>query len=51
MKSGYDRVMRLWHQVKAFFNALLSNRWPPGRIEDSPEVELEKERKRGMRGL
>ncbi len=43
---------KLRQQIAGFLRALFSRRVPPqARVEDGPEVEMETERKRGMRGL
>ncbi len=45
-------MQRIWNEVRSFLRRLF--RRPdvvPGTVDDGPEVELEAERKRGMRGL
>ena len=42
--------MRFLRHLKQFFVNLVRGPQPAGRVEDSPEMEVEKERRRGMRG-
>ncbi len=44
--------MTWWNGLVNFFRRLVRGpQAPPARVEDSPETEMETERKRGMRGM
>ncbi|MCP3857998.1 MAG: hypothetical protein GY745_12430 [Actinomycetia bacterium] len=44
-------MRRLWSNLRSFFEQLRrGNESPTAGVEDSPELEMERERRRGMRG-
>ncbi len=44
-------MKRLWLNLRSFFKQLRRQNEPPtAGVEDSPELEMERERRRGMRG-
>ncbi len=43
--------MRILERVKNFLRGLTKQTKAPGTVSDSKEVEMERERKRGVRGM